>query len=195
MLICNAGKISAGHIVDEDFDEIKNLFDINLFSHIYISKMVIKHWLSIKPSTGLDRLDKQIMFTSSTFSIIELPFFSAYCATKRSLNIFAHDVAIQHQNKDGIYVNLIHPGPVVTDLIKNGLQKNTLNVDKIAKMKLKRCVHLILVALANKLHESYVSNQPTLSLTYLFDNFYYYLIFIQRTFNLIDPIKKQLFKE
>lgn len=195
-LICNAGRTTAGLITDDDyFDEIQSIFQINLFSQIYITRLVLNHWLSIKKRDGLAKLDRRILYTSSTFSIIESYFCSAYCASKRSLNIFAHDLALQHQAKDGISVCIVHPGPTESDLIANSTQKRELNADGIPKMKTRHCAHLMLIALANRVHESYVCHQPVLFVTYLFDNFWWYLLFLMRSFDLVEPIRRRFFKE
>lgn len=198
VLICNAGRFQAGLITDDDYyRELKSMFKINFFPHVYITRLVLSHWLSIKKRDGLARLDRRILYTSSTFSIIESPFCSAYCASKRSLNIFAHDLALQHQAKDGISVCIVHPGqlPTESSLIANSHQKRELNSDSVPKMKTRHIAHLALVALANRVHESYLCHQPMLFITYLYDNFWWYLLFLFRSFDLVDTVKQRFFNE
>ena len=183
ILVCNAGRAVLSEITDEPFDDARKIFDTNFFSHVYITKMVLKHWLAIKAKTGLKQLNKQILATSSILSIIELPFASSYSATKRSMNIFFHDVAMQHQRRNGIYVTVVLPGPVESELLGKSIPQNrTVRDDYLKKMTAKRCAHLMLVSLANKVHSTWIANQPSLLMLYLSNRYAYALTYIFRRF-------------
>ena len=194
ILACNAGKISNSVVVEEKFDDVRKTFDINLFSHVYITKLVLKHWLAIKARDGEKTLNKQILVTSSVAVIVQVPFFSSYTATKLSLNAFFHDVAMQHQKKDGIYVTIALPGPVDTPIAdKRILQDRKQNTATMKRMKAKRCAHLMLVSLANKMHVTWISNQPSLLMTYIYDSYSYSMIYLFRLFG-VESFKKIFFE-
>ena len=196
ILLCNAGRSIQSGITDQQFDCVRKIFDINFFAHVYITKMVLKHWLVIKAKSGLEKLtNKQILATSSVLSVIEAPFFSTYSATKRSLNIFFHDFAMQHQNENGIYVTIVLPGPVESEIIAKSLRQNLImKEDYMRKMTAKRCADLMLVSLANKLHVTWISNQPTLLMLYFSNCFAFVPTCFFRTFG-VKKIGVKLFEK
>jgi short-subunit dehydrogenase len=155
ILIANAGKAAVSVVVDDDFDQVKKLMDVNYFSHVYITKLVIRHWLAIKKRDGLKKLNKQILVTSSLAIVVEKIFTYSYSSTKKCLNTFFNDVAMQH-SADGIHVTLTQPGPVMSELANKALPNiREINKEFVRKSQMKmtasRCAHLQLVALSNKL--------------------------------------------
>lgn len=108
VVVNNSARIFTSKVTEDDFELTRKLFDINYFSHIYITKLIIQHWLAIG-SSG------QILVTSSVGSYFDFPFFAQYTATKRSMNAFYRDVA-QQQQKNNIHVSIVCPGPLKTEL-------------------------------------------------------------------------------
>jgi len=179
ILVNNAARALSSKVEDDDFDAHLKLFDINLHANIYIAKLVIKHWRSIK-SDGI------IMPTSSVGAYFDIPLFSSYVATKKALQAIYRDIQLQTY-KDGIRICVTNPGPTETQIgpksIKIGGKR--LNLGDSKKMSSKRCAELILIAMANKLSESWISEQPFLLLTYLGDRYHYQIHYISKIFNLI----------
>lgn len=81
VLVCNAARFYMGAVADDDFNEIKRMFDISYFAHVNTIKTVIRYWLEHK-------LGGQILSTSSVASITESPLSSSYVGCKKALNCF-----------------------------------------------------------------------------------------------------------
>lgn len=101
IVVNNQARIFTSKLVEDDFELTQKLMAVNYFSPVYITKMVVKHWLAIK-SKG------QLMATSSVGAQVDFPFFSHYSASKRALNAFFRDVANQHEC-NGIKVGSTDP--------------------------------------------------------------------------------------
>jgi len=195
ILISNAGKLSTSIVAEEKFEFVQKIMEINFFSHVYITKIVLKHWLAIKERTGVKKLDKQILVTSTGLVIAEMPFLSSYIASKQALNVFFRDVAMQHQKSDGVFVSIALPGPTDSEIIKKGLfSGRNFSQKNLKNMKTERCAHLMLVALANKQFNTWIMNQPYLVGNYVLSIFGSTMIYFLRTFG-VESFKKQYFED
>lgn len=96
VVVNNQARIFTSKVVEDDFELAKKLMAVNYLSPVYITKMVVNHWLAIK-SKG------HLMVTSSVGAQFDFPFFSHYTASKRAVNAFFRDVA-QQQQCNGIKV-------------------------------------------------------------------------------------------
>ena len=81
VLICNAARFYIAKVEDDDFNEIRRMFDISYFSHVNAVKLVVRHWLQ-------NGLRGQVLATSSITSIIESSYTAFYVGSKKALNIF-----------------------------------------------------------------------------------------------------------
>ena len=48
VLVCNAARVMISNIVDDDVELQRKIFDINFFSHMQLSKIAVRHWVSTK---------------------------------------------------------------------------------------------------------------------------------------------------
>jgi len=193
MLVSNAARIHGSKIADDDFEQHKKIFDVNFFSHLFISKLVVRNWLQNKTSD--QKLEKYILVTSSIASYVQFPFTSSYSGSKKALDGYFRDLSMQHQ-KDGIAVSICLPGPVKSNLTKNRLpSKYQTNMDNLKRMETSRCSSLMLVSMANKLHESWITFGGYLLVTYLYEVFSYQMCWLIRNLGLVRIIEKNIFKE
>lgn len=103
LLVPNAARAYVSEVTDDDFANIQKVFAVNYFAHVYITKLVLNHWLA-------NKLKGQILVTSAIAANLDFfPFASQYSASKRMLNCFYRDVAMQYQ-KNGITVTNCLPG-------------------------------------------------------------------------------------
>lgn len=89
VVVNNQARIFISKVVENDFELAQKLMAVNYFSPVYITKLVVNHWLAIK-SKG------QLLVTSSVGAQFDFPFFCHYTASKRAMNAFFRDVAQQH---------------------------------------------------------------------------------------------------
>lgn len=115
-LINVAGCVVAGPIEKISIDELRRQFNVNVFGHIEMMQ-------------GLVNLlnDGKIINVSSMASYGIFPFISAYCASKRALDMFFNSFLIE--NKRNIKVISIKPGVIVTPLWEKSIKENFASLE------------------------------------------------------------------
>ena len=112
ILIPNAARAYLAEAADDDFASVQQVLAVNYFSHLYLTKIVLKHWLA-------NQLKGQILVTSAVAANLDfIAFTSQYTASKKMLNCFFRDVAMQHQ-KNGITVTTCLPGETQWNSIRS----------------------------------------------------------------------------
>ena len=91
-----------------------------------------------------------------------------------------------------MYLFLV-PGPVETEISEKsvGGPENRIHLERTEKMSAARCAELIVIAIANKLNESWISIQPWLFLTYLNSYFGFEFHWMMKNLGLIRYAEKQ----
>mgnify|MGYP003306375025 CR=1 FL=1 len=108
VLINNAAIGIGGSVLDLDVSNIKDNFNVNVFSTIEMIKLY---------ATSLQNRNKKgrIIIMSSLAGIISLPFMASYCATKSALISIATSLKMELSlKKTNMEVCLIEPGIYVT---------------------------------------------------------------------------------
>lgn len=100
-LINNAGVRCRKSFLDLSISEIKSVSDINLFSPIYLSRLVLPSFISNRHG--------RIINISSILSKNALPDLSAYTVSKAGLDGFTRSVAVEY-GAYGVTCNSILPG-------------------------------------------------------------------------------------
>ncbi len=118
-LFNNAGYLQAGAIEDLTRDLERAQFETNVFGPMELIRLV----LPIMRKQGHGR----ILQNSSILGVIALPYYGAYNASKFALEGFTATLR-QELRGTNIYVSLINPGPIKSQLRDNAFQhyKNTL---------------------------------------------------------------------
>lgn len=164
MLINNAGRSQRALFKDIDLAVDRKIFDINVFSVLSLTRIVLNYWLEKK-------IKGHLAVTSSTLGKVGLMNSSSYCGSKHCLHgIFE---AIRHEyHSNGIKVTMVCPGPVFSRAAERAFTHRindsfSMNHSPEAKrMKVDRCSYLILVAISNCLDESWIAFQPILMIYY-----------------------------
>jgi short-subunit dehydrogenase len=107
--IANAAIGDSGSVAEIKIDRIKNVFETNVFCNIQITQLVIKKMIE-------NNINGRLIFLSSLFGRISMPFLAPYCATKFALESFVESLKcelklLSHTN---IQVSLIEPGTYAT---------------------------------------------------------------------------------
>lgn len=118
VLINNAGIVVAGPVEILDVKKLKEQFDVNTFGAISVTQKFL----------SLLRGGKIINISSmASFGIF--PYISAYCASKRALDIFFNSFALE--NKDNIKVISIKPASIKTPIWKKSVKSAHKNFEEI----------------------------------------------------------------
>src|SRR3990167_640141 len=119
IMVNNAGIVSFGTadtLAEKDWDKVIN---VNLKGVFFGTKYAAKQML--KQGKG-----GRIINISSIAGLVGFPGISAYCASKGGVTEFTREAALDHA-KDGITVNAINPGVIVTDMTKGMLGDKKTN--------------------------------------------------------------------
>lgn len=98
-------------------------------------------------------------------------------------------------------VSIVCPGPVATDLESKSFEvvneqgrKRKTDFGGGPAMKPERCAELMMITLANKLSETWISIQPMLFLTYLNGHFGYPIHLFFKLINVAKIAEKRILK-
>ncbi|XP_021564128.1 dehydrogenase/reductase SDR family member 7-like isoform X2 [Carlito syrichta] len=150
-----------------------------------LSKLGVSLVLSARRENELERVKRRCLEISNLKGkdILVLPLdltdtSSHEVATKAVLQefgrgqVFFNSLRTELATYPGITVSNICPGPVQTNIVKNSLTEEVTKYvgndgDQSHKMATSRCVRLMLISMANDLQEVWISHQPFLLVTYL----------------------------
>ncbi|EGI61746.1 Dehydrogenase/reductase SDR family member 7 [Acromyrmex echinatior] len=171
ILVNNAGRSQRAKWENIEIAVDKEMFNLNVFSILSLSRIVVKHFLKIGKG--------QIVNTSSLAGIVPVPMSATYCGTKHALHGYFKPFFLEYPDNN-ISMTMVCPGPVQTEfLAKSFTEKSgenygvTTDISK-NKISVERCAILMGVAIANELDEVWISTASSLRLvymTYCFPNF------------------------
>lgn len=160
LLINNAGKYQFEKFVDSDLEFDSNLFKINFFGPMHLTRLIANYWIK-------SGHQGQIAVTSSVAGKMILPRSSTYCASKFALSgLF--EVLRAELGFHNITVSVICPGPLNTSFTPRPTKFKKSSPIRNLYMSPERCANYYLIALANQLSEVWISRQPVLLLMYCY---------------------------
>ncbi|MEO8400397.1 MAG: SDR family NAD(P)-dependent oxidoreductase [Gammaproteobacteria bacterium] len=133
-LFNNAGFAQAGAVEDLTRDMMREQFETNVFGAMELTNLVVP----VMRKQGHGR----IIQNTSILGIVAMPFRGAYNASKFALEGFTHTLRQELYNT-GIFVSIIAPGPIHSNLRKNALlhyeenlsQRKSIHRDLYTKME------------------------------------------------------------
>jgi NAD(P)-dependent dehydrogenase (short-subunit alcohol dehydrogenase family) len=129
-VVNNAGVINTIPFKFIQIDEMKGLYDVNLFSHVYINQQLVEKKILGK--------DSSVVFVSSIDGPITAHYGNTmYSSSKGALTAVAKGMALELATKK-IRVNSVLPGMVSTPLIGNDSFSNDQLVEDLKLYPLKR---------------------------------------------------------
>lgn len=190
VFVNNIGRTQRSSFVDISSEQDKEIFDINVFGQIALSRQVCKVFL--KQRKG------HFCVTSSVAGKFGAPNSATYTASKYALIGFFETIRSEYRPK-GIRVTTICPGPVHTPLLERSFYSKAFEDEvknnskaKEGRMEVRRCGYLMAVAIANQLSEAWICLKPILYIVYLsqfMPNFGRYVL------SLIPPERQMLIRE
>lgn len=122
VLINNAGIVVGGPVELLQTDKIREQFEVNTFAPI----MVVQKFMPL-----LD--NSKVINISSVASTGLFPYISAYCASKRAMDIFFNAFALENKNK--IKVISIKPASIRTPIWEKSVEKARTNLNDLNKTR------------------------------------------------------------
>ncbi|XP_078000517.1 dehydrogenase/reductase SDR family member 7-like [Glandiceps talaboti] len=168
VLVNNAGRTQRSLAIETSLQVDKESLNVNLLGPVSLTKAVLPHMIANKSG--------HIVVTSSIAGKCPATLQTAYSAAKFAVQGF-FDVLRTEVYSDNITVTTVLPGPVVSNVVQSAM---TTSVEKSAKdagidaalqypnrMPTDRCAKLMVIGMANKLDELWISKQPMLLLAYM----------------------------
>ena len=125
ILVNNGGISQRSYAKDTDLKVDQQIFDINYFGTIALTKTVLPYFITKKSG--------QIVVISSIMGKLGTPLRSAYAASKHALHGFFDSLRAELY-KDHIAVTIICPGYVNTNISKNALTADGNRFDEMDKL-------------------------------------------------------------
>ncbi|GIV27849.1 MAG: short chain dehydrogenase [Bacteroidia bacterium] len=158
-ILINNGGISQRTKVLEISEELeRQLFEINYFAHIKLTKAVLPYMLQQKYG--------HIVVTSSIAGKFGFYLRSTYSAAKHALHGYFESLRLEYEN-EGIIVSIVCPGKIKTNVSINALSKEGISHGKMDEshqnaMSAEVAAIKILKAIANKREEVLVGGKELL---------------------------------
>ena len=108
VLINNAGIEIVGHVAEQDPEDLRRVFDVNLSVPATLSRHVLPHML--------ERGGGRIVNISSMASVVNTPGWASYSASKAGLSSFSRSLRSELQGT-GVGVTVVEVGFVQTDMV------------------------------------------------------------------------------
>ncbi|WP_338762461.1 SDR family oxidoreductase [Bernardetia sp. ABR2-2B] len=120
-LINNAGFGEYGNFIENDWEKLNNMMQLNMVSLVHLTSLFSKDMVS--SSFG------KIMNVASTASFQPLPYFAVYAATKSFVLSFSEAIASELKDQ-GITVTALCPGLTGTGFVEAANMEDTKFLDK-----------------------------------------------------------------
>ncbi|XP_026169420.1 dehydrogenase/reductase SDR family member 7 isoform X2 [Mastacembelus armatus] len=164
ILINNGGRSQRSLCLETSIDVYEALMELNFLGTVSITKQVLPHMT--QRGTG------SIVTVSSTVGLIGAPLATGYSASKHAIQGFFNSLRIELTDYPKIVISTVCPGPVQSQIVHNAFTEElnkpvTSAGNQEHKMSTGRCVHLMLVGIANGVKEMWIAQQPFLLLHYV----------------------------
>nr|XP_058946187.1 dehydrogenase/reductase SDR family member 7-like [Pocillopora verrucosa] len=152
-LVNNAGILQMGSSVDSDLDVDISVLNTNVLGTISLTKAVLPHMIG----EGNGQI---VVISSASGKCAAGPNTAVYAASKHALQGYFNTLRIEVHEKN-VGVTMICPGLVYSNILKNAYRENIETrrdqVFPVTTIKTERCVHLIIIAMANALNEVWIA--------------------------------------
>ncbi|XP_005986487.1 dehydrogenase/reductase SDR family member 7 [Latimeria chalumnae] len=164
ILVNNGGRSQRSLFVDTNLDVYRALMELNYLGTVSMTKYVLPRMI--------ERKKGQIVNVSSLVGIVGAPLSSGYCASKHAVQGVFNSLRTELTEYPEINILNVCPGPVQSQIVKNAFSEEITKVslasmDQSYKMPTERCVHLMLVGMANDLKEVWIAEHPFLLICYI----------------------------
>lgn len=171
ILVNNAGISQRSLIEKTSLDVDKEIFDVNYFGTIALTKAVLPYM--IKRKTG------RVVVISSIAGKLSTPYRSSYAASKHALHGWFDALRAEVSDRN-IDVNIICPGYIRTDISVNALnatgnKTNVMDPNQAKGMDPKELADKIIQAIKKNKNEEYIGGKETKNILWrnLFPSIYY----------------------
>jgi short-subunit dehydrogenase len=158
ILINNAGISQRGTVLESDLSVFNKLINLNYLSVVALSKAVIP--------TFIEQNEGHFVAISSISGKLGSPMRAGYAASKHALHGF-FDALRSEVSKNNIFVSIICPGYIKTNISLNALGNNgklhgVMDTNQANGISAEVCAHKIINAIKNRKSEVYIGKKEVL---------------------------------
>lgn len=156
ILVNNAGRSQRALWQDIDLKVDKDLFDLDVFSVVNLTRIVVRYFLAAK-------IDGHVAVTSSTAGLVPAPNSASYTGAKHSIHGYFQALKVE---QPALGVTIFCPGPTFSNFLQEAFtdkDNEKLGSDvqpNDRRMAAERCGELFALALANRTLLSFVGCFP-----------------------------------
>uniref|UniRef100_A0A8C6VTE8 Dehydrogenase/reductase (SDR family) member 7 n=3 Tax=Nothobranchius TaxID=28779 RepID=A0A8C6VTE8_NOTFU len=163
VLINNGGRSQRSLFLETSVEVYRALMELNFLGTVSITKQVLPHMTQ--------RGRGSVVTVSSIVGLAGAPLSTGYSASKHALQGFFNSLRTELTDFPKILISTVCPGPVQSQIVSNAFTEELSKPVALAgsqehKMPTSRCVHLMLVGIANGVKEMWIAQQPFLSMYY-----------------------------
>ncbi|XP_017273589.1 dehydrogenase/reductase SDR family member 7 [Kryptolebias marmoratus] len=163
VLINNGGRSQRSLFLETSVEVCEALMELNFLGTVSLTKQVLPHMTQ--------RGRGSIVTVSSVVGLVGAPLSTGYAASKHALQGFFNSLRTELTDFPKILISTVCPGPVQSQIVNNAfteeLNRPLATVgSQEHKMPTSRCVHLMLVGVANGVKEMWIAQQPFLLFYY-----------------------------
>lgn len=149
ILFNNGGISQRATTMETSQDVVRKIFEVNFFSNVLLAQLVAERMIENKAG--------HIVVTSSLMGKWGFYLRSTYAATKHALHGFYDSMRMEIE-KDNVFITLLTPGFVNTNVSKNALNEKGISTGEMDNnqaqgMSAEECVRIILKGVAAKKFE------------------------------------------
>lgn len=164
ILVNNAGRSQRAEWVKTSLQVDRDMLELNVLGVLSLTKLVLPHMI--------DKRAGHIVNVSSVAGKLGAPNSGSYTGAKHAVQGWFDALRIEIADKN-IHVTNICPGPVFSNILDVAFTENAGQELKgkmnpmESRVKTDRCAYLIAVAMANKVYEVWIANNPVLLFVYI----------------------------
>ncbi len=158
ILINNAGRSQRSLAVDTPIENDREIMELNFFSAVSLTKLVLKHML--------ERKKGHIIAVGSITGKFGFPMRTAYSASKHAMQGFFEALQCELHAKE-VNVTIVHPGRIRTNISSNALTESGSSYNKMDDgqnngMPAELCAKLVLRAIKKNKKEVLIGRSEIL---------------------------------
>ncbi|XP_048733857.2 dehydrogenase/reductase SDR family member 7-like [Ostrea edulis] len=168
ILVNNAGRSQRALFEETSLDVDRGVLELNVLGVLSLTKQVLPHMLQ--------RKEGHIVVNSSIAGKVSDPVSSSYTGSKHAIQGWFSCLAVETFDRN-IAVTILCPGPVFSNIRdtaftgKPGEEFKGKMIPSEKRMSTSRCAELCALAIANRLDEAWISINPVLLFTYIYQYF------------------------
>ncbi|MCH2198603.1 MAG: SDR family oxidoreductase [Flavobacteriales bacterium] len=160
MMVHNGGISQRSLVKDTDISVDRKVMEIDYFGTVALTKALLPHFL--------ENQSGHFAVVTSLMGVFSSPMRSGYCAAKHALHGFFDALRAEH-HEDNIYVSIICPGFIRTEISKNALvgdgsKQETMDQATDKGLTPEQCAQRMAKAISKRKPEIYVGKKEILAI-------------------------------